>query len=497
MPKSLRYKKFDLQPTIFAMNKLVFSILLLGVFFNSQASHEGGGEIFYEFVSDLGNGQTRYKVSVILYHNDPTPPMDVHLSYSSSCDPGSSLWINLVPGYNVTYQDCLDTTLYKPYLYQTHINLPKRCADWVFGWQSNCCLPMNVNNLQNVGGIGSSGSAHLNNLQGDNDSPMYIDPYSRGFCVSNNNYVWKQRAIDFEGDSLAYRILDFPFNTWAPGHSQNNPFGSPNGMLIDSSRGLYSFQVANAGLYILRLQVDEYRRDTANASWHRVGSTSRLMSIPVYQGCDSTLTNWSINTDSLNQKKDLMVSCGTNVLEMSVSKGFQCSSLVPTDFSLYDSIGAIIPIIKAEGNCTFGTADSLYFELHHPLNKNGTYYLVSRTGNDGNTIVSACGFGLSAFDTTLVIVNDCSGIGLNEFDQMSNVNLYPNPFENKFIVDLGDYYEKVSVEIRDNAGHLISRIEHTEVNEVDVELALAKGLYFVTVRISDNEFRIFKMLKSL
>jgi gliding motility-associated-like protein len=45
--------------------------------------------------------------------------------------------------------------------------------------------------------------------------------------------------------------------------------------------------------------------------------------------------------------------------------------------------------------------------LFKPLLVNGRYFLYSKTGNDGNTLVNKCGFPMNEFDTLVIIVDDC------------------------------------------------------------------------------------------
>jgi gliding motility-associated-like protein len=46
-------------------------------------------------------------------------------------------------------------------------------------------------------------------------------------------------------------------------------------------------------------------------------------------------------------------------------------------------------------------------KLHKPLAFNGDYYIYSKTGNDGNTLLNKCGFPMAEFDTIQLHVEGC------------------------------------------------------------------------------------------
>jgi gliding motility-associated-like protein len=52
---------------------------------------------------------------------------------------------------------------------------------------------------------------------------------------------------------------------------------------------------------------------------------------------------------------------------------------------------------------------------------NGRYFLYSKTGNDGNTLLNKCGFPMNEFDTLVLIVDDCFTPEWN-FENVSVVN---------------------------------------------------------------------------
>jgi len=56
---------------------------------------------------------------------------------------------------------------------------------------------------------------------------------------------------------------------------------------------------------------------------------------------------------------------------------------------------------------------TLEVKLFKPLSMNGLYYLYSKVGNDGNTLLNKCGKDMSEFDTIILIVNDCVDLAMD------------------------------------------------------------------------------------
>jgi gliding motility-associated-like protein len=87
-----------------------------------------------------------------------------------------------------------------------------------------------------------------------------------------------------------------------------------------------------------------------------------------------------------------------------------CSSISPdgTDFRLTAPDGQPIPIKELVPQCDVNNESSqLLVKLHKPLAFNGKYYIYSKMGNDGNTLLNKCGFPMDEFDTIQFNVQGC------------------------------------------------------------------------------------------
>jgi len=101
-----------------------------------------------------------------------------------------------------------------------------------------------------------------------------------------------------------------------------------------------------------------------------------------------------------------------------------CYSISPdgTDFRMTSPTGQPWAIKRVIGNCNVnGETDSLTIVLNRPLAVNGKYYLYSKTGNDGNTIVNKCGIAMDEFDTLVVNVEDCVNL-IMELENVTVIN---------------------------------------------------------------------------
>lgn len=106
---------------------------------------------------------------------------------------------------------------------------------------------------------------------------------------------------------------------------------------------------------------------------------------------------------------------------------FKCNTLEAgaSDFRLYNPNGQLMQLRSATAlGCVDGRSDSILLETTVPFQQNGTYYLVSRQGVDGNVIEGDCGSALAAFDTVLVEVGDC--YAYTQPVDMRNLSLLPN-----------------------------------------------------------------------
>ncbi|WGF93150.1 T9SS type A sorting domain-containing protein [Aequorivita marisscotiae] len=95
-------------------------------------------------------------------------------------------------------------------------------------------------------------------------------------------------------------------------------------------------------------------------------------------------------------------------------------------------------------------------------------------------------------DVTLKVSNIVLG---TEENSLSNLTLFPNPSNGQFIINLGQEYTNVSVQITNMLGQLISEENYTSAKTIEQQINASAGMYFVkvsTAKEGSNTLRIIK-----
>jgi hypothetical protein len=98
-------------------------------------------------------------------------------------------------------------------------------------------------------------------------------------------------------------------------------------------------------------------------------------------------------------------------------------------------------------------------------------------------------------DWGVTFSEDCNYTGNEEFqDLLMDSNLYPNPTNGHFTIQLAnELYDEVTVEVR-NAGQLLQVKLFTNVSQIELTLDDNPGVYFVYLK-STNQQANYKVLK--
>jgi gliding motility-associated-like protein len=80
-----------------------------------------------------------------------------------------------------------------------------------------------------------------------------------------------------------------------------------------------------------------------------------------------------------------------------------------SDFRMLSPSGSPIPIMaETPINCIGNMTDSIRIKLYPPgLSENGTYFIWSKIGNDGNTLLNNCNNPMAEYDTAAFSFNNC------------------------------------------------------------------------------------------
>ncbi len=411
---------------------LVFIALLLS--FSSIASHLAGGDIQYRYIGDSTGITRHYKVILRVYRDVSGigMPTTDQVTVSSGCYANINVPMNLVPGSGVTSPtlfDCVNpgptTKTLEVYMYVGYVILPGNCPTFRF-WYENCCRPGNINNIfASNGTIGNDGfffDALLDNASfGQNSSPVFVSEPVRAFCVGNP-FNWKQTAIEEDGDSVVYSLINcrenaYPNQTNIPfdaGWSATQPVTSAY-FNLNPATGLISFLPTQNEIDVLSVLVEEYRFDSLYQVWYKVGSASRDMMISISPNCNAAATS-GVQYDPLFYPTDpitgfpyVEVACGDSAFTLKFHIKLDGTSINDVDFRMTNSNTNQPKAIKklySGLDANFET-DSVRVVMFTQFNQAGDYYLYSKKGNDGNTLINKCGIPMDEFDTILVRVSPC------------------------------------------------------------------------------------------
>lgn len=440
------------------MKKYLFSLLaFIALTFGAQASHITGGDIQYRYIGDSTGIAHQYEIFLRVYRDCGPLSMSTFIpsliSVRSTCYPTQTMNLTriLSPNGNQewnpdTYTDCVDSALVPCIAinkFKGVITLPGQCSDFVIYWQS-CCRPASVTNLANPTGDGFYFEAKLNNFLGNNSSPEFVSEPARAFCI-NQNFNWVQGVIEPDGDSVKYKLISArdwsagaPVGlTYTGGFTPLQPMTTnpTNSLTLDAQSGLLNFTPSAVETDVIALEVEEYRFDTVYQNWVLIGSSNRELIAAVGGNCsqaaqDGVTLDFSDPTvypDPVNGLPTVDYTCLDSSVTLHFATKLDCSTISPdgTDFRLTAPTGQPIPVKEIISNCDVNNeTDQLLLKLYKPLAFNGKYFLYSKMGNDGNTLLNKCGFAMTEFDTIQLNVKNCFTTNID----MKNVTIVDDEY---------------------------------------------------------------------
>lgn len=462
-----------------------FALFLLGTQ-DAMASHTAGGSITYDYIGDSTGVPYQYCITLVLYRREQgiglgtTQP----ISISSSCFGTQNVTLTQPPGIpqGVTPRgdtNCIDqsdpgynTAKIEEYIYTGCVTLPGKCSDYVFSWEL-CCRNSNITNLVGASGYELYLESKLNNTLGPNDSPYFLNPGAKFFCVGQP-FTWSQAATEPDQDSMVFTLAQ-PWGgpnqpiPWAPGYSTLQPMTTANGFNFNPATGVFVFTPTQPEVDVVKIVVEEYRFDTVFFSWLLVGTAIREMQIPILGTCNpiassgvnisqgittggTTSQKIMVNGDSLisafgidsiadfgggQAEIDIIgYECFDSIVKVKVNGDLKCSSISPdgTDFRLIGPDSVLRPIVGIQNNCkTTLLTDEVDLYLHKPLDVNGDYLLQIKQGNDGSTIENECGYGVKEFFSIIIRVTNCPKLKYDiknvsvEWDQNVHIDWWVDP----------------------------------------------------------------------
>ena len=267
----------------------------------TNATHLVGGNLGYEFLGVLANGNYEYRITAVTYTNcdpntsnivDPEPTIDIGIYINDLNNPDANKLLytdlTLILGDTMFIlpdlpDDCtvgLDVCLVEG-RYEAIVELPLNLGGyWLF--YDRCCRNQQIVNLQDPGDQGVGFTAYIPSALVNNSSPVFTGDPTPFICAGDTT-TFLNTATDPDGDQLIFSFitakrgysepppgnpappppanLDWPVPdiTWGGGFDENQPFGATGYSFISGATGLTSYMAPISGQYVVGVLVREYR----------------------------------------------------------------------------------------------------------------------------------------------------------------------------------------------------------------------------------------------
>jgi hypothetical protein len=276
------------------LNTLIFILLTSCLYFNSNAAHIVGGEIYYDTVGRDGNGNMIYNVYFELFREcgaaAPFPGNGFNSApfHFTVFNPNNTVHSTHTLPFNgfsilpLVYDDpCVeppDNICIESAIYTGQITLPIISGDYMLSYQVGWWSGDYVN-FANPATIGMTitsiipGTAKVGNVP--NNSVRFSDYPQIVFCL-NQQLSIPSNVLDQDGDSLVFRMCDPLLNNaglnpdpespppyssipWEPGFNSDFPFNVSSPTAINPVTGLFTTTPSLIGKFVARICVEEWR----------------------------------------------------------------------------------------------------------------------------------------------------------------------------------------------------------------------------------------------
>ena len=469
-----------------------------------------GGEIYYEYIGDSTGTPNHYMAYVKLYRRfvgGASLPSAISMNVISACGSNQIITMNrfLPPGVNSAGDggyfpeigECVNTgqgNLYKITIhsYKQDVVLPGACAHSL-----------------NVNLIGRTFSTNLNpysgnlylettliNSIGDNSSP-HFEQHPQIYQCLNQNVVSNFSAIEKDGDSVFYKLVP-PQTTggtvygYQSGFSVSQPLSTNSGVFLDSLTGVMVYSPDVQQNSVVKVLVEEYRFDTSNSIWTRIGDTSRDVIFIVGSSCSGIASDFYLEKDSIGFDSLATTYCPDSVIRVKTNQPFLIASLSAdgSDFNIVGDSGIAYPVAFTT---YFDTVNSVYakgvnIHLQQPISKNDTLIIHLQSGTDLNSLINHCGYEINLGDSVKITALDtCADVnptGLFEVLANDGFELYPNPVVDNMTLKLNSGLKVKEIRVFSIEGNELLRKEDiASESEIRLDLSsLDRGTYLIQIK---------------
>lgn len=252
----------------------------------AHASHAMGVDISY---SCLGGNTYQFTLNFYRDCAGISAPGSVTINLNStSCAASASVLLTQVAGSGLEVSPLCPASLpnsscsggglpgVQQFTYQGTYTFTQQCTDWVVSFDE-CCRNNQITTLSNPGGESLLVTASLDNtVVPCNSSPTFTSLPVPYICA-NQSFCYNHGAVDVDGDSLYYRLID-ALDGPAPGTpvAYNAPFsgalpvGTASGSVqFDSLTGSLCFTPNAPQVAVIVVEVEEWRNGVLIGITHR------------------------------------------------------------------------------------------------------------------------------------------------------------------------------------------------------------------------------------
>lgn len=321
--------------------KNIFSLILILVTLNANASHLLSGNFTYEYVSS-GPGTRTYQIHLDLYRDNTgiTMPTSVTVYYKQvNSTTTNSFNASLNTSINALTANCGSSMAAEVHRYSYTITLPAgKVYDFSF---STCCKPSSINNIANPSSQGTYVITRLvtsRYFRSFNNS-VVINPSLNSVPV-NVRMPFEICQPDPDGDSLSFQIIPLfdgnaatgsaPTNiAYASGYSNAYPLDTNSSVEIDTANRMIVVKSSTQQTALINIRIIEWSKDTTN-TYKIMGVSYREM----FFSFTSPIWNnpYNVTIDSLGgiQGRDSLYLIVTNAI-YPYSDNFDSTDLVLID----------------------------------------------------------------------------------------------------------------------------------------------------------------------
>jgi hypothetical protein len=89
-----------------------------------------------------------------------------------------------------------------------------------------------------------------------------------------------------------------------------------------------------------------------------------------------------------------------------------------------------------------------------------------------------------------------TSVDLQQIISHSQINIYPNPFQGDFIIELGELYNYAEITLLDIFGKIIAKDKYTQISTIYYSPDIQSGLYFIQIITETGMKTVVKLVKT-